>query len=29
LHLIVPGLTDDEWERLVREENQRRVRAKP
>ena len=28
LHQIVPGLPDDEWETLVREENQRRTRAK-
>ena len=26
LHRIVPGLSDDEWETLVREENQRRER---
>jgi len=25
---IVPGLSDDEWEKLVREENQRRARGR-
>jgi hypothetical protein len=29
LHRIVPELSDDEWETLVREENQRREREKP
>ena len=26
---IVPGLSDNEWETLVREENRRRKKAKP
>ena len=28
LHRIVPGLSDDEWETLVRDETQRRARER-